>query len=315
MPWQVSRERERVMDGSCRGRDLRGAVLVFVILMLALGSASIRQARSSQAATPTPATATKLPAVPVAPSNLRLTGEADSLAWTDNSADETGFEITVTDNISRTVLKFSVPANTTSFQLPPPARASCSDHRPSMSYAVVAVSAVGASESATAVIHSGCPGDEAPVTADSMVVSGFASAAPGAAVVIEALDPATIRGIECARGQTVEANAAGPGYSRFSLTVDRACVQRASGKLRVCWGDGKCQGFEFQPGREVDLGVIVLRTPVASAPDVGFGPDAHDSFGVYDSARTMASAGLALVGVGILLFAGSVLTQAKRRHG
>lgn len=262
------------------------------------------------ASSPVPLTA------PAAPSNPRLTGEADGLAWTDNSTDETGFEITATDNVSATVQKFSVPANTTSFQLPPGARASCADHRRSMSYEVIAVNAAGSSEQASAAIRSGCPGGEAPVTADTMVVSGFAPAGPGVTVVIEALDVATIHGIECARGETVEANAAGPGFSRFSLTVERDCVQRASGLLRVCWSEGKCQGSEFQPGHRLDLGIIVLRTPIASAPDVGFGPNARDGSDPGDTLiRTLVAAGLALVGAGVLLFVGSLLAHVRRRYG
>ena len=254
--------------------------------------------------------------VPAAPTNLRLTGAVEGLVWTDNSTNETSFVVTATDNGSKMVQKFSLPANTTSFQLPPGARANCADDRPSMSYAVMAVNAAGASEPATAAIRSSCPGKEAPVTADTMVVSGFAPAAPGALIVVEALDPVSIRGIECTRGQAREATTGGPGYSRFSLIVGRDCVQRASGNLRVCWGEGQCQGFEFQPGREVDLGVIVLRTPIASAPDVGFGAGTRrDSIGIYGSVRALAAAGLAFVGVGVLLLAGSRLAQLRSRHG
>jgi hypothetical protein len=298
-------------------------------VILAMGAvvrwqdADVHRAGAAALATPTAAhgamtpvaTATLTSTTPAAPSNLRLTGEADGLAWTDNSTDETGFLVTATDRVTGTAQTFPLPANTTSFQLPPGARANCAESRPSMSYAVVAVNASGVSEQADTAIRNAC-GEILTPTADTMIVSGTVPAAPRTPIVIEALDVATIRGIKCAGGQTVEANAAGPGYSRFSLTIERACVQRASGNLRVCWGEGQCQGFEFQPGQRLELGVIVLRTPVASPPDVGFGPNAQDGSGTGDdSVRTLAAAGFALVGVGALLFVGSLLAQARRRHG
>ncbi len=304
--------------------SLCAASLAMAAVVLWRGADTDR-AGASVVATPTAAhgSATPVPkSVPAAPSNLRLTGASDGLAWTDNSTDETGFVVIATDNISRIVQKFSVPANTTSFQLPPGARANCAERRPSMSYAVMAVNAVGTSGPAFTVIRSACPGDESPVSAgtavvsgDTMVVSGAVPVAPGSSIVVEALDAATIRGVECARGQTGTGPADSPS-SLFLLTVERACVQRASGNLRVCWGEGQCQGFEFQPGQRLELGIIVLRTPIASAPDVGFGPDARrGSGGVYDSVRTLAAAGFALVGVGALLFAGSRLARVKRRFG
>ena len=113
------------------------------------------------------------------------------------------------------------------------------------------------------------------VGSETMVVSGIVPVTPGAPIVIEALDPVTIRGIECARSQSVAAPDAGPASSRFSLTVDRSCVRRVSGNLRVCWGDQKCQGIEFEPGRRVELGALTPKPSVAFPPDAGSGPDDH----------------------------------------
>ncbi len=97
-------------------------------------------------------------AVPAAPSSLRLTGEAEGLAWTDNSTDESGFRITALDRIAFGTQTFDVVPNATSFQLPPSARASCAEGRPSMEYTLVAVNSAGSSPSAETGIRAGCAG-------------------------------------------------------------------------------------------------------------------------------------------------------------
>lgn len=154
-----------------------------------------------------------------------------------------------------------------------------------------------------------------PVSADTLIVTGIVPVAPGVSVTIEALDPATLRSVECTRGQTVASDAASTTSSQFAFTVERACVQKTSGNLRVCWGEGKCQGFEFQAGRRLDLGVIVLRAPIEQAPDVGSGPDALRAPAQADnSIHALAAAGLALVGVSTLAFGGSLPARVRKRH-
>ena len=140
------------------------------------------------------------------------------------------------------------------------------------------------------------------------VVRGVAPVAPGTDVVIEVLDPATLKIAECGRTKT----AAGVGESTtsdFSLSVNAECIKENSGNLRVCWGPNLCQGVELSPGDDVDLGSLKFRESVAFPPNVGGGvPELHSSGDHVTEGRVGMSLGLAALaasggGLFIMLFA------------
>jgi hypothetical protein len=139
-----------------------------------------------------------------------------------------------------------------------------------------------------------------------IVVTGPAPVAAGSDIVIEALDPVTIRQVECARVKT-SAVAGDTANSRFSLTLDPQCMKSNSGNLRVCWGPGLCQGVEVKPGETVDLGTLKFRASVAFPPDAGGGIEgAHassDRFGRDFAGIGLGIAALAASGAGLVLVA------------
>ncbi len=177
-------------------------------------------------------------------------------------------------------------------------------------FLVVLVAAVSAVLQANAFVQAQTPASATPQATDTetMTVSGIAPVAPGASIVIEALDPVTIRNVECARIPSVAASDAPQGSSRFSLTVDRSCVRRVSGNLRVCWAEGKCQGIDFAPGRQIDLGSLTFKPSAAFPPDTGNGPDSpaagssNDTLPYALGASGLAVAALALTSALLVMF-------------
>ena len=82
--------------------------------------------------------------------------------------------------------------------------------------AVLVAAVVIAGLASTTIVQAQTVTDPTP-SANSMVVSGFAPVAAGASVTIEALDPTTIKAVECGRVQTQAATAAPAGTSRFAV--------------------------------------------------------------------------------------------------
>jgi hypothetical protein len=154
---------------------------------------------------------------------------------------------------------------------------------------------------APAAIAAQEPPEPAP-DADTMVIRGIAPVPPGSVIRVEALDPVTIRGVECVRANS-EADAAVPDGSRFMLVVHRSCFENLAANLRICWGPDDCVGFEFAPGETVDLGDLNTRR-AAQASQVIFpdaGARAASSHLLDDTlAKQLTGLGAALVVLGLL---------------
>jgi hypothetical protein len=131
-------------------------------------------------------------------------------------------------------------------------------------------------------------------------VTGLAPAAAGSDVRVEALDPVTLRGVECTQARTTAADAARQDVSRFTLTVSRPCFANLAANLGICWGATACVPFDFLPGQTVDLGRLSSQFFMPAPPEVGTGFQGPLRYGApWMPTRALTVAGLVLSGIGL----------------